>query len=118
VRVQGALKALVGHLGSDPVLARAIIVEGPAVGPPITSRFEALIGGFADLVRQARPESSVVELPDTIEETVVGGLYWLLYYAFLEESPKSVEEMLPQLTEFLLLPFVGAEAARRTSVAK
>jgi AcrR family transcriptional regulator len=116
-RVRAALEALVKHLGSDPVLARAIIVEGPAVGPPITSRFEGLIGGFADLVRQGRPDSTAVELPDTIEETVVGGLYWLLYYAFLEESPKSVEEMLPQLTEFLLLPFVGAEAVRRATTA-
>lgn len=118
VRARSALEALVGHLTSDPVLARAIIVEGPAVGPPITSRFEGLIGGFAALVRQARPASSVVELPDTIEETVIGGLYWLLYYAFLEESPKNVDELLPQLTEFLLLPFVGAEAARRTGATK
>jgi hypothetical protein len=99
------------------VLARAIIVEGPAVGPPITSRFEGLIGGFADLVRKGRPDSPAVELPETIEETVVGGLYWLLYYAFLEESPKGIEEMLPQLTEFLLLPFMGAEAARRVTAA-
>jgi AcrR family transcriptional regulator len=116
-RVRAGLEALVKHLGADPVLARAIIVEGPAVGPPITSRFEGLIGGFAELVRQGKPDSTAVELPDTIEETVVGGLYWLLYYAFLEESPKSVEDMLPQLTEFLLLPFVGAEAGRRSTAA-
>jgi AcrR family transcriptional regulator len=117
-RVRAGLEALVKHLGSDPVLARAIIVEGPAVGPPITSRFEGLIGGFADLVRKGRPDSTAVELPETIEETVIGGLYWLLYYAFLEESPKGVEEMLPQLTEFLLLPFVGAEVARRATAAR
>ncbi len=116
-RVRVALEALVNHLSADPVTARAIIVEGPAVGPPITSRFEGLIGGFAELVRQGRPDSTAVELPGTIEETVVGGLYWLLYYAFLDESPKGVEEMLPQLTEFLLLPFVGADAARRATAA-
>jgi AcrR family transcriptional regulator len=114
-RVRVALEALVGHLGTDPVMARAILVEGPAVGPPITSRFESLIGGFADLLRKGRPEPSGVELPETIEETVVGGLYWLLYSAILEESPKTLEEMLPQLTEFLLLPFVGADAARRAT---
>jgi AcrR family transcriptional regulator len=114
-RIRAALEALVGHLGADPVLTRAIIVEGPAVGPPITSRFETLIHGFADLLREGRPGETGVVLPETIEETVVGGLYWLLYSALLDESPKTVEEMLPQLTEFLLLPFVGAEVARKAT---
>lgn len=110
-RIRTALEALVGHLGADPVLTRAILVEGPAVGPPITTRFESLIGGFADLLRKGRPEETGVELPETIEETVVGGLYWLLYSALLDERPKTVEEMLPQLTEFLLLPFDAAKKA-------
>jgi AcrR family transcriptional regulator len=111
-RVRIGLEALLGHLAADPVLARAFIVEGPAVGPPITSRFEALIGDFASLLRDGRPSSTVAELPETVEETVIGGLYWLLYYAFLDQQPKRIEKLLPQLTEFSLLPFVGAEAAR------
>jgi hypothetical protein len=85
------------------------------VGPPIASRFEGLIAGFAELLKDARPSLTAVELPRTIEETVIGGVYWLLYYAFLDESPRGVEEMLPQLTEFLLIPFVGADAARNAS---
>jgi AcrR family transcriptional regulator len=116
-RVRIALEALVTYLSCDPVLARAIIIEGPAVGPPIASRFEGLIAGFADLLREARPSSTPVELPHTIDETVVGGVYWLLYYAFLDETPRGVEEMLPQLTEFLLIPFVGADVARNASAA-
>jgi AcrR family transcriptional regulator len=111
-RVRIGLEALLGRLGADPVLARAIIVEGPAVGPPITSRFESLIGSFAALLRAGRPDSTLAELPDTVEETVVGGLYWLLYYAFLDNSPKRIEKLLPQLVEFSLIPYIGAEAAR------
>ncbi len=111
-RVHLGLSSLLERLSSDSVLARAIIVEGPAVGPPITSRFESLIGNFAALLRAGRPESTEAELPDTVEETVVGGLYWLLYYAFLDERPKRIEKLLPQLTEFSLIPYIGAEAAQ------
>jgi AcrR family transcriptional regulator len=111
-RVNVSLEALLRHLAAHAVLARAFIVESPAVGPPITSRFEALIKDFATLLRDGRPDSTAAELPDTVEETVIGGLYWLLYYAFLDEPPKRIEKLLPQLTEFSLLPFLGAEAAR------
>jgi AcrR family transcriptional regulator len=118
VRVRVGLEVLLDHLGAEPVLARAIIVEGPAVGPPITSRFESLIGNFAALLRAGRPGSTEVELPETVEETVVGGLYWLLYYAVLDRRPKRIERLLPQLTEFSLIPYLGAEAARRAASAR
>ena len=111
-RVRFGLEALLTSLASDPIVARAFIVEGPAVGPPITSRFESLIGSFAALLRAGRPEATLAKLPDTVEETVVGGLYWLLYYAFLDHRPEQIEKLLPQLVEFSLIPYIGAEAAR------
>jgi AcrR family transcriptional regulator len=114
-RVRIGLEALLEWLGQDAVLARAIIVEGPAVGPPISSRFESLIGNFAALLRAGRPSSTLAELPDTVEETVVGGLYWLLYFALLDGRPKRIEKLLPQLVEFSLIPYIGAEAARHAA---
>jgi hypothetical protein len=42
---------------------------------------------------------------------VVGGLYWLLYHALLEQRPKKIIRLRPQLVEFSLIPFIGAEAA-------
>jgi hypothetical protein len=86
-------------------------VEGPAVGPAINDRFEKLIHDFAALLRSGRGDPSSGDLPGTVEETVVGGLYWLLYYALLEERPKKVARLRPQLVEFSLIPFVGAGAA-------
>ena len=111
-RVEVGLRALLEYLESDPSLARAWILEGPTVGAAINERFERLIGDFAALLRRGRAGAPVAELPDTVEETVAGGLYWLLYYALLDGRPKKIGKLLPQLVEFSLIPFVGIEASR------
>lgn len=110
-RVGAGIAALLAFMEADRERARACVVEGPAVGPAITGRFEKLIGDFATLLRTGRGGQGSTELPDTVEETVVGGLYWLLYHALLEERPKQVRRLRPQLVEFSLIPFIGAEAA-------
>jgi AcrR family transcriptional regulator len=111
-RVRIGIEALLGHLEANPLLARACIVEGPAVGPPIGERFERMVAGFAELLRRGRADADVTELADTVEETVVGGLYWLLYYALLDGDDEQLGQLTPQLIEFSLIPFIGAEAAR------
>jgi AcrR family transcriptional regulator len=110
-RVAAGIAALLAAIEADRELARACIVEGPAVGPPINGRFEKVIGDFAALLRSGRGDAGSPELPETVEETVVGGLYWLLYHALLEGRPKQISRLRPQLVEFSLIPFIGAEAA-------
>ncbi len=110
-RVTAGITALLAEIEADRDLAHACIVEGPAVGPAINERFEKLVADFAGLLRSGRGGESDGELPDTVEETVVGGLYWLLYYALLEGRPKKICRLRPQLVEFSLIPFVGVEAA-------
>ena len=104
--VEAGLRTLLDYLESDPVLARAWILEGPTVGAPINDRFD-----FAALLRRGRSEEAIEALPGTAEETVVGGLYWLLYYALLDGQPKKIGKLLPQLAEFSLIPFAGVEAS-------
>jgi AcrR family transcriptional regulator len=110
-RVAAGIAALLAAIEADPAVARACVVEGPAVGPAINARFEKLIGDFAAMLRSGRGDDGASELPETVEETVVGGLYWLLYHALLEQRPKRIARLRPQLVEFSLIPFIGAEAA-------
>lgn len=110
--VSAGIAALIKQIESDRALARACVVEGPAVGAAIAPRFEKLISDFAGLLRSGRGGAGTEELPETVEETVVGGLYWLLYYALLEERPKRLARLRPQLVEFSLIPFVGSEAGQ------
>lgn len=110
-RVSASIAALLTAIEEDPDAARACVVEGPAVGQAINERFEKLIVDFATLLRGGRGDVGSSELPESVEETVVGGLYWLLYHALLERRPKKIARLRSQLVEFSLIPFIGAEAA-------
>jgi AcrR family transcriptional regulator len=105
-RVQAGMAAFLDYVEANPDLARSCIVEGPAAGPAATARFESAIGEFASLLRSSRGEDE--ELPHGVEETLVGGLYWILYYAVLEHRPKKLGRLLPQLSEFSLITFAAA----------
>jgi len=108
-RVRTGLTALLAYLEDNRDAARACIVDGPVVGSAINDRFERLIQEFAAQLHRGRGDAPAPDLPETVEETVVGGLYWLLYYALLENRPKRLSRLLPQLTAFALVPFAGSD---------
>jgi AcrR family transcriptional regulator len=116
-RISAAVAALLAYMSEQPELARACLLEAPAIGSEMQARNEKARQGFAELLRGGRGEEGAAELPASVEESVLGGLYWLLYQALLSGEPKRIEELQPDLVEFALAPFVGAEAARRAAAA-
>jgi AcrR family transcriptional regulator len=112
-RVQAGLAALLRYVASEPALARACIVETLAAGPAAAGSYEHSIQAFVPLFRMGRRVSSG-ELPRLLEETIVGGIFWTLYEQIVVGETERVEELLPELVEFSLLPYLGAEAANAT----
>jgi AcrR family transcriptional regulator len=110
-RVHAGIAALLNHMASEPALTRACIVEGPLVGSPVRKRRDDALAALAKLLRDGREQADEAELPGTVEESVLGGLYWLVYYAILNGEPENVTDLLPSLTEFALTPFLGTESA-------
>jgi AcrR family transcriptional regulator len=110
-RVSAGLGALLDYIAAEPGLARACLVEAPSLGPAMQGRREQALAGFAPLLEGARQETGEAELPESVEESVLGGLYWLIYNAILAGQPERIEELRPELVEFALLPFLGAAAA-------
>ncbi len=49
----------------------------------------------------------------TLEETIVGGIFWILYQRIIMGQAEQIEELLPELVEFSLTPYLGAESAKR-----
>ena len=75
-----ALRTLVEEILADPLIARAVIVEAPTVGPAITERYERATKAFVPLFRAGRElNPRGAELPETIEDTLAGSVFWSAY---------------------------------------
>ncbi|HEX5761723.1 MAG TPA: helix-turn-helix domain-containing protein [Solirubrobacterales bacterium] len=113
-RVNAGLAAFLRYVASEPALARTCIVEALSAGPAAVDRYERSIQAFVPLFRMGRKVSPQGdELPATLEETIVGGLFWILYQRIVMGQVEQIEELLPELVEFSLTPYIGAEAAKR-----
>jgi AcrR family transcriptional regulator len=110
-RVAAAVAAFLRFAVEDPALIRACVVEAPAMGPPLEKRLSRTLAQLATMLRDARDLKLEVEPPENAEEWVMGGIHHLVYQALLSEQEQPLEELGPQLTEFALLPFLGAAAA-------
>jgi AcrR family transcriptional regulator len=109
-----ALRTLVEAILAEPEMARAVIVESPTVGPAITARYEAATKAFAPLLRAGREQNPRgPELPETIEDTLAGAVFWAAYQRLVVGEAEALAEHLPVLTELILRTYLGpAEAAR------
>jgi AcrR family transcriptional regulator len=113
-RVDAGLAAFLGYVASDPALARTCIVEALSAGPASMERYEESLKSFIPLFRIGRKVSPHGdELPETLEETIIGGLFWVIYQRIIRGETEQIEELLPQMTAFALTPYIGAEAAKR-----
>jgi AcrR family transcriptional regulator len=113
-RMVATLAAALDYFASEPALARACIVEAPAAGPAAEERREQVLTSLAEMVRGAHQEADEA-FPKGVQDSVFGGLYWLVYHAILSGHPENLRDLLPELTEFSLIPFVGIDEARRAA---
>jgi len=115
-RVNAGLAAFLEYVAAEPALARTCIVEALSAGPAAVERYERSIQAFVPLFRMGRKVSPKgKDLPETLEETIVGGIFWILYQRIIMGQTEQIEDLLPELVEFSLTPYLGAEAAKRTS---
>lgn len=117
-RVNAGLGAFLHYVANEPALARTCIVEALSAGPAAVERYERSIQAFVPLFRMGRKVSPNGEgLPETLEETIVGGIFWIIYQRIVMGQVEQIEELLPELVEFSLTPYTGAKAAKRAAGA-
>ena len=115
-RVDAGLAAFLDYVAAEPALARTCIVEALSAGPAAVARYEGSLQVFIPLFRIGRTVSPHgEEMPATLEETVIGGVFWIIYQRIILGEAERIEQLRPELTEFVLTPYIGAEAAKRAS---
>lgn len=116
-QVAAGLAAFLDYVVENETLARACMIEGLAAGPVFAQRYEEAMRPFIALFKLGRGVSSFgSQLPETTEEAIVGGIFWIIHRRLTGCSVESVVELLPEIVEFALTPYLGAEAAREVSV--
>src|SRR4029077_4912531 len=109
----GSLSPLCAFLASEPARARLVLVEGLCAGRSIYDRYLEAVQSFVLLLRTGAPKGVGHSLPEGIEEAVVGGIVALLTQQVRVGETESIEELLPDIAEFALTPYLGVTEARR-----
>jgi AcrR family transcriptional regulator len=113
-QVRAALATMLRFLASEPELARLCMVEPVAAGGEIAARHRASMQGFVAILKAGRPEHSGGRpLPEATEETLVGGIVSLIVREISAGRTAELEQLLPDLVELILAPYLGNEEAER-----
>lgn len=115
-RTVAGLGAFLKYVSDEPALARTCIVEALSAGDAAQERYEQSLQAFVPLLRKGREHSEHGDdLPETLEETIVGGIFWVIYQRIVLGEAERIESLLPDLVDFALTPYIGAESAQRAT---
>lgn len=115
-KAAAAVAATLEFAVADPEAAHVLTNEALARGPEGISRHERVIAYAADQLstgRALRPENA--QLPEITERALVGGLVMLVAQRLDQGNLDGLPEATPEMIEFVLTPYVGAEEARRAA---
>jgi AcrR family transcriptional regulator len=113
-RVRDAIVALLKTLAADPALASIALVEGLRAGRGVYDRYQAAVESFVVCLREGAPEApDGAAVPEATDEAVVGGVASLLGRRVLAGEAEKIEQLLPEVLEFALTPYLGTAEARR-----
>jgi AcrR family transcriptional regulator len=113
-RVHDALAALLQLFGAEPALASIALVEGLRAGRGVYDRYQAAVESFVGYLREGAPTTPAgSEVPEATDEAVIGGIASLLGRRILAGEAGQLDELFPEILEFALTAYVGAEEARR-----
>ncbi len=105
-RVEGGLAAFLAYVAEQPTLARMCMIEALQATPATAKRYEDADKTFVELTRRVLPKDERV--PDTIAESLVGGVAWIVRRQIDRGEAERAEDLLPELTEFMIAPYSGA----------
>jgi AcrR family transcriptional regulator len=99
------LEALLDFVSEHPAASRMCMVEAISATPGSARLYDSGVREFVELFRRSAPEG--VDLPQTIEESLVGGVAWILQLQIRRGEAEQASELLPELSQFVLSPYLG-----------
>lgn len=118
LKVRAVIEALLSEVAEYPELGRLLTVEPFVAGPEIAKRHKAALEGLVPYLRAGRRLSgSFDQLPETAEKALLGAAASTVGRHILAQGGDGLGELVPDLTQFVLTPYLGAAEARRFATA-
>jgi AcrR family transcriptional regulator len=115
-RMSAGIEAFLLLLAADPAFARMCIVDVMAAGPDAVALRNAAMSAFATMIEENARERLAESPPsDLTAETVVGGIYDVVYTRIQRGDIRQLPELAPNLIHTALVHYLGPEAAPRPS---
>lgn len=118
MRLARGLRAVLAGLGERAELARVFVVEADAAARLMLAEQQlTALDEFAALLRLGRQDwPAAAELPKLTERALVGGIASLINQRLLREEPAATRSFEAEVTELMLIPYVGGREARRIAL--
>jgi AcrR family transcriptional regulator len=118
-RVLAGLDALLGYLAAEPAQASLVLVEGLRAGRGIYDRYQGALSSFVPPLRRGAPAPNGGEQPpQATDEAIVGGIASLLARRVIAGEAARLPDLLSEIAEFALTPYLGTAEARRIIPAR
>jgi len=115
--MRAALAAILADFAGYPEIARLLTAEPFVAGPEIARRHKAAVEELVPFLRQGRELREGGEpLPDTAERGILGAVDSMIGRQVTAGRGEELEALLPDLTQFVLTPYLGAVEARRVAL--
>lgn len=107
-----AIRAALEFFAAEPQLARICLIESASATPRIAIRFRQAVLACVPALAQGRAE---LDDPDSLlpktEDAIIGGIVSMATRAVIAGEATSLPDLLPDLVDFALAPYLGAERA-------
>ena len=117
-QIRAGLAAFLAQVVSQPALARTCLVEAVTAGPIALQRYEQALQSFTPAFRPGRGQlDDAGNLPETLEDSIVGGVVWMVHQRLLRNELDQIPTLLPTMVEFALAPYLGEQRAVAAAAA-
>jgi len=115
-RVAATLAAVLKGIREEPASARVCLVEALTAGPVGIERYEEGVRLCAPGLQEDRGALHDPAAPASLlEETVVGGVAWVLHQEVAAGNSDDIEQLFKGLLEAVLAPYLGDRKAKSTA---
>jgi AcrR family transcriptional regulator len=104
-QVIAGLEALLDFIADHPAAARMCMLEAISATPNSARLYDSGMRDFVALLRRSAPDGA--DLPDTIEESLAGGVAWIVQQQIRRGEAEDAPELVTELSQFVLSPYLG-----------